>query len=50
MDLHEIIGNPWSNSESPKPESYANLRKNLDKNDNIKDKYSPLLNRNSTIR
>lgn len=49
MDLHDIIGTSWLGSEPSKPESYANLRKNLDKNDNIKEKYSPLSNRNSTI-
>ncbi|KAL1513179.1 hypothetical protein ABEB36_002624 [Hypothenemus hampei] len=49
IDLHDLIGNSWSNSESVKPETYNNLKKNLDKNDNVKEKYSPLLNRNSII-
>ncbi|XP_066255282.1 ubiquitin carboxyl-terminal hydrolase CYLD [Euwallacea similis] len=44
MDLHDFIGmNRNSQSEA------VTLRKNLDKNDNVKEKYSPLLNRNSTI-
>ncbi|XP_050295821.1 ubiquitin carboxyl-terminal hydrolase CYLD isoform X2 [Anthonomus grandis grandis] len=50
MDLHDLIGGiPWTNAEPANQESYTNLRKNLDKNDNIKEKYSPLLNRNSTL-
>ncbi|CAG9769168.1 unnamed protein product [Ceutorhynchus assimilis] len=49
VDLHDLIGHPWGNSDATKAESYTNLRKSLDRNDNIKEKYSPLLNRNSTI-
>lgn len=48
INLHDLIGNPWPSSEVTKPENFSNLRKNLDKNDNIKEyKYNNFENRNS---
>ncbi|CAH2002790.1 unnamed protein product [Acanthoscelides obtectus] len=41
MDLIEVIGGTWSGSTDSKTlESFSDLKKNLDKNDNLKEKYS----------
>ncbi|KAG5879245.1 hypothetical protein JTB14_017098 [Gonioctena quinquepunctata] len=45
MDLIDVIGGTWSGTTDKKHlESFSNLKKNLDKNDNIKDKYTPCEN------
>lgn len=48
VDLVEIIGGTWAGTtDSKELEKFGSLKKNLDKNDNIKEKYSSMENGHS---